>query len=305
MPDRRVCVVVSSAGRPECLALLWERLRAQSRPPHRVIFAVPGLEDLPPGIGPGGDGRAAPEVVLSPRGLPRQRNRGLERALAEGAEIVAFLDDDYVPSRGALSGLARAFDAFPDASGVTGVLLADGARGPGIAPEEAARLVDAWDARESEAAREAAPPRILARLRGLYGCNMAYRASAIGGTRFDERLPLYAWQEDIDFAARVPGQKIKTDALVGVHCGVKGGRERRGERLGYSQIANPFYLWGKGTMSRRFALRLCARNVLSNHLRALRPEPWIDRRGRARGNWRALADLCRGRIDPERILALR
>jgi hypothetical protein len=131
---------------------------------------------------------------------------------------------------------------------------------------------------------------------------MAFRTTAIGSVRFDERLPLYGWQEDVDFSARIDGELIKTDAFVGVHCGVKAGRERRGEGLGYSQIANPLYLVRKGSMSRSHAIRHCTRNFLANHIRALHPEPWVDRRGRLRGNWIALFDCLRGRLDPERIL---
>ena len=44
------------------------------------------------------------------------------------------------------------------------------------------------------------------------------------------------------------------------------------------------------------------RNMAANHARALRPEPWIDRAGRMRGNWRGLGDILAGRADPERIL---
>jgi hypothetical protein len=60
----------------------------------------------------------------------------------------------------------------------------------------------------------------------------------------------------------------------------------------------------KGTASPRFALNLAARNMLANLVKALRPEPWVDRRGRLRGNFLALADVLRGRIDPRRILEL-
>ena len=303
MPETlRICVVICSAGRPECLAFLAGRLAAQSRPAHRVLFVVPSEEDAPPPWAPGDGAGPRPEVVLSPRGLAVQRNRGLERVLGD-ADLVVFLDDDYVPSRHALRGVAEAFEAFPEAGGLTGLVLADGVRGPGIALRDAAARVDAWDA-EADARGDRPAPRLLARLGGLYGCNMAYRASAIGERRFDERLPLYGWQEDIDFAARVPGAKFKTDALVGVHCGVKRGREARGVMLGYSQIANPLYLWRKGTMTRGAALRLCARNLAANHLRAVWPEPWVDRRGRALGNWRAILDLLRGSMAPERILTL-
>jgi hypothetical protein len=44
--------------------------------------------------------------------------------------------------------------------------------------------------------------------------------------------------------------------------------------------------------------------VAANHLKALRPEPWIDRLARARGNWMALFDILRRREDPRRILEM-
>ncbi|MEM9371892.1 MAG: family 2 glycosyl transferase, partial [Pseudomonadota bacterium] len=84
--------------------------------------------------------------------------------------------------------------------------------------------------------------------------------------------------------------------------GVRSGRETSGHLLGYSQVANPIYLMRKGSLPRRFALKLMLRNVVSNHAKCVRPEPWIDRRARARGNRLAIWDLIRGRSDPERIL---
>ena len=186
---------------------------------------------------------------------------------------------------------------------MTGLLIADGINGPGYDETAAEAMVADHDAATPPtSARD--PEIINAGLEGLYGCNMAYRMSAIDGARFDERLPLYGWQEDIDFAARIRGERIKTDAFAGVHRGAKSGRETSGKRLGYSQIANTWYLWRKGTMSFRFAARLAMRNMAANHIKALRPEPWIDRRARARGNWRALLDIVTGRSDPERILTL-
>jgi hypothetical protein len=134
---------------------------------------------------------------------------------------------------------------------------------------------------------------------------MAFRAGDIGAERFDERLPLYGWQEDVDFAMRVArGRAIgRTDGFHGVHQGIKRGRTS-GRRFGYSQIVNPAYLYRKGSMSRKKMLNLAVRNFIANHVRALRPEPWVDRRGRIVGNWLALLDLARGRVEPERVLAL-
>jgi hypothetical protein len=37
-------------------------------------------------------------------------------------------------------------------------------------------------------------------------------------------------------------------------------------------------------------------------VRSLFPEPWIDRKGRLKGNLIALADIVLGRISPRRII---
>jgi hypothetical protein len=37
---------------------------------------------------------------------------------------------------------------------------------------------------------------------------MAFRYQAIDGERFDENLPLYGWQEDVDFAAALPAMAL-------------------------------------------------------------------------------------------------
>jgi hypothetical protein len=81
--------------------------------------------------------------------------------------------------------------------------------------------------------------------------------------------------------------------------GVKGGRVA-GERLGYSQVVNPLYMLRKGTMSIGQVFGQMFRNISSNVAGALRPEPYIDRRGRLRGNLRGFADVLRGHLEPER-----
>jgi hypothetical protein len=176
------------------------------------------------------------------------------------------------------------------------VVLADGINTPGIPYTRAETIVAAHDRRGARA------PAQLRDVPDLYGCNMAYRLSALDGLRFDERLKLYGWQEDVDFAVQVSrrGRTVKTDAFTGVHLGTKSGRTS-GVRLGYSQVHNPMYLWRKGTMPTAKAWRLMLRNMATNHVRSLWPEPWVDRIGRVRGNWLGLADVLRGRLTPERI----
>lgn len=297
----RISVALCSKGRPAALGVALTALARQSLPPAEVILAVTEAGDLPP---PGAFGLArGPRVVFSRPGLARQRNRALGARDAR-TEALVFFDDDYRPAPDALEGIARGFRTFPRAAGLNGALLADGVRAGGLTEAEAAAHLALYPG---------APrlPRALARrLTGLYGCNMALRAAALGETRFDTRLPAYGWQEDVDFTARLPGEKLKTDAFAGVHLGQRAGRETGGEALGYAQIANPLYLMRKGALPPRFACGLMARNLLANHAGVLAPmlvpplrrDAWADRAGRAAGNRRALADLMALRIAPERML---
>lgn len=290
----RVAVLLASTGRPEALASSVEMFLQQSQRPSRIILSVVSAADLPSDRAL----LAQVETLIGPKGLPAQRNTAL-RQLDGDADVIAFFDDDYVPSRFCIEQIARFFAAQPQVVGATGRLLDDGINSSGISLEDAVRLVSEYDVAPNGTLDVIRP------LEGLYGCNMAYRARAATGIWFDERLKLYGWQEDIDFAAQMAGRGdiVKTSAFAGVHQGVKNGRTS-GVRFGYSQVANPIYLMRKGTMSRHFAMRILLRNLAANHLKAFRPEPWVDRMGRVRGNWIGLADVLRGRITPERIEAL-
>ena len=292
--ELRVAVIIASVGRPENLATLLGRLAGQSLKPVQVVLSLEQDADAPLL-------QAYPFTltrIFGPRGMTAQRNRGLAH-LGPDIDVVLFYDDDFVPSRFAIAGVAAFFTAYPEIAGATGHVIADGILGPGIAPPEAARIVDAVDLQSDRNDTAVVEYR-----RSLYGCNMAYRLSAIAGLRFDEQLPLYGWLEDMDFGGQIALPLVYTKAFAGVHCGEKRGREGAGRRLGYSQVCNPVFLWRKGTVSGLIATRQILRNVIANHVRLFAPEPWIDRRGRAGGNWIAIADLLRGRADPARILEL-
>ncbi|MGH1572240.1 glycosyltransferase family 2 protein [Methylobacterium sp. P31] len=184
-----------------------------------------------------------------------------------------------------------------DVVGANGLLLRDGINGEAVDFEAAKTILN------QHAGNRTSEFKIEKDLIGLYGCNMVFRASAIGDVRFDERLPLYSWQEDIDFAVQVGrnGRIVKTNCFAGIHQGVKSSRTS-GKQLGYSQVSNPIYLIRKGTMPVTFGAKLMIKNLISNHVKMFRPEPWVDRRGRAVGNWLAVRDLLTNRLDPEKIL---
>ncbi len=300
--SKRVAVVICSLGRADTLAQTIPFLMRQTVLPSRILVIVTTANDVPDFETLIPDAPLQPEVFLCEKGTAKQRNRGLD-LLADSCDYIFFQDDDYVPSCHAIADIIKAFEAFPEVSGLTGNLLADGINSAGISVSDAGEMVRSWETQRPSAITSASlihTPNLL----GLYGCNMAVRTSVAKDVRFDEKLPLYGWQEDLDYGARLPGQKVKLNTLVGVHCGVKSGRERNGALLGYAQIANPIYLIRKGSLPWSYGLRLCLRNVLANHIRALRPEPWVDRRGRARGNRMAILDVLRRRTNPENITTM-
>lgn len=296
----RLAVIIASKGRADELGDWIGHMRRQSRKPAVMIWAVHSDDDLPDIAATARDGSIASDdtpllVVKSKPGSSSQRNAGLAAA-PDDIDIVAYFDDDYTPSDTCIERIEQFFQDFPDILGATGLLLADGINSPGISAENALALVADHDAKPATAT-------VCKARYGLYGCNMAYRRAALSGISFDEQLPLYGWQEDIDFSRQVAarGTICWTNAFAGVHRGTKRGRTS-GTRFGYSQIANPVYLYLKGTMSARVMMRLMFRNVLANHAKALRPEPWVDRIGRVRGNWHALTDLLAGRLHPSRVV---
>jgi GT2 family glycosyltransferase len=291
-----IVVGIATAGRREVLAKAVAIILEQTRLPDGLVICPVREDDVD---------EASLEtfpnpclVVRGPVGLPAQRNKILS-AITK-SDIVIFFDDDFFPDAHYIKHLEKIFVANPDVVAVTGSLIADGAKGPGLSVEEGLKLIQA-ELEAPDATGE------LTEHYGTYGCNMAFRLKPIvdHGVLFDENLPLYGWQEDIDFSLRVRpyGRIVKSTALRGVHLGIKLGRTS-GIRFGYSQIANPVYLIRKGSMSWRHAYKLMWRNIASNLARGLFPEPWIDRKGRLKGNFIALSDILRGRASPGRILQL-
>lgn len=295
MDELRVVVGVATAGRPEYVSLLVSELERQTRPPDLVIICPTAVSD----VDHDRIARASVEIQVLNHdlGLPRQRNAIL--AKCDYKDILIFFDDDFLPERHYIERCWEIFAQNPSVALLTGTVLVDGINGPGLSPECALRILE----NSGGAARDE-----LLEVYNAYGCNMALRISAVAktGLRFDERLPLYGWLEDVDFSRGVApfGRIVRSTSCRGVHLGAKSGRTA-GVRLGYSQLANPIYIARKGRMAWRRAGSQIAKNVLANFLRAFVPEPWVDRRGRLRGNILAALDLLRGKMRPEAILTIR
>jgi len=288
----RIGIGIATAGRPAILRETIGLIAAQGRVPDAILVCSPGEEDIE------GLAEAHPGVVrlIGPRGLPHQRNRLIEAA--GDLDILLFLDDDFVMDTQYLAEIEGVFRRHRDVVLATGRVIADGIIGPGLSVEEArARL----------AAPSLPPVAALTEVYNAYGCNMAVRLNTVRAhaLKFDEELPLYAWLEDVDFSRTMApyGRIVRTERAAGVHLGVKSGRQR-GVRLGYSQIANPCYLIGKGTCSWNKGLFHMSRNLAANLYGTLRGEKAIDRPARLLGNLNAVADLFTRRLAPSRALRL-
>jgi GT2 family glycosyltransferase len=288
----RIAIAIATTGRPVVLTETLREVKRQTRAAD-IVAICPALEedvDRP--------ALAALDLPIrfcrGDKGASAQRNAIL-RDLPD-VDIVLFLDDDFFLAPDYLAELAALFSAHEDVVLATGVLIADGASGPGYAAAEARAMI--------AAARRPAKPGFTTVFCG-YGCNMAVRWSKAKGLRFDENLPLYSWAEDVEFSRQIApfGRLVRSAALRGVHLATKRGRTS-GLRFGYSQVANQVYLRRKGVISTRLAILYGGRNVLANLRGLIRSEAYIDRRGRLRGNIYGLVDLVRGRSSPLRILDL-
>jgi glycosyltransferase involved in cell wall biosynthesis len=292
----KLTVIIATFGRKTLLDRTLAFLEGQTRLPDAVLVSAPDESHIE-----ARESSAFPlRWVLGARGLCAQRNKALAEVLGQ-TDIVTFFDDDFLPAADYLQKVEEAFLANPGWAVIRGDAVVDGANSAGLSFEEGLAAL-----REAELSRAVRPvePKVENHVGG-YGCNMSINARHIGDTRFDERLPLYGWQEDIDFTCQLgrKGRVVGINTLFGVHLGAKGGRVS-GVRFGYSQLVNPIYLARKGTVPSVFAFNLIWRNIAANIVKSLWPEPWIDRRGRLKGNLLAALHVARGRIEPEHILKL-
>ncbi|MFD1981405.1 glycosyltransferase family 2 protein [Mesorhizobium newzealandense] len=289
----RLAVIIPTLGRRGQVARLLRYLGDQTRLPDEVIVSAPDAThvELP-------ENCPFPlSLVFGPMGSSAQRNTALVPSLAR-FDIITFFDDDFVPSTAYLEQVEKAFVENDGWAVVMGKVVRDGATNAGLTWEDAEAALRATEGKKHDG------PSVVDHV-GAYGCNMSFRSSLVGDLRFDERLVLYGWQEDIDFTSqmRSKGRVVCVTSIKGVHLGIKTGRVS-GKRFGYSQVANAIYLIKKGSVPASFVLPLMFRNIAANLAKSLRPEPYIDRRGRLRGNMLAILHIARGRIEPEYILKI-
>jgi GT2 family glycosyltransferase len=286
----KTAVVLASAGRSALLAEAMMNVDRLDGEDIARVVSVPDEASLPETVPSGW------QVITGTRGLAAQRNAAL--AALHGNPIVFFFDDDAVVREDyIIEGLAF-LRANPELVGLTGRVLIDGASTNEIPKAEAIEAL--------EASRLLPPSGGWRFTRELYGCNFAFRMSAAPQLRFDNRLPLYSWLEDHDFARRLMrfGPLAEVDDCVIVHLGAASGGRAAHVRLGYSQLMNPVHLWKEGSFPAWLAAYQIFRPAAKNLLRSVVGSDRSWRRERLRGNALAVRDMLGGRITPERILDL-
>ena len=295
--EMSIVVGIATVGRRELLGEAVHELGKQTRRPDLLVVCPAEPEDVDLDLL---QSQPIPyKLARGVRGSSHQRNAILREA--DSFDAIVFFDDDFFPSADYLENVEAILTANPDIIAMSGTPIADGVNSSGFSPEQG---------RECLLAASRLPTKkgnALAEDYGMYGCNMVFRLAPVRAHKiaFDENLPMYGWQEDIDFSRQLApwGRIVRAEALTGVHLGVMRGR-MSGVKFGYSQVANPIYLVVKGTVSLSFGAKTLIKNLIANIMRAWRPEPCLDRVGRLKGNALALIDLLRGRLDPSRIVAL-
>lgn len=291
----KISIAIATAGRREVLSDTIRLIAEQAQLPDELLICPARDEDLDLTCLESYPGHF--QVCRGPIGSSPQRNVLLE---VTGADVIVFMDDDFLPCGDYVQEVQTLFNMHPEVVCATGKVLADGITGPGLS------YMDGMSIIQKAGANLQSP--MLNPVYNGYGCNFCVRVKTAreNNIRFDERLPLYAWLEDLDFSRQISpfGSIVKVERLRGVHLGTKRSGRSPGKRLGYSQVANPLYLARKGTMEWSRALRQVVRNLIANFLLTFSPEPWVDRRGRLFGNLQAISDLLFGKMSPEKASKL-
>jgi hypothetical protein len=287
----RVAVILATKGRPQAITELLGLLERQSCAPAVVVISATEPSD----IGATPATKLNLEYLFGPAGSSAQRNRGLERVRTR-ADVAIFFDDDFAPAGNWIEQCMQLFSSAANIAGANGTVIRDGAKTQPLSWQQARELL---------ALPRPTDPCALSERADLYGCNMAFRMSAIKDLQFDERLVLYGWLEDKAFSRRAAknGRLVECSLLAGVHLGLQSGRVS-GKRYGYSQVVNAWYLYKKDVLSLREASANILKALIVNAAKAFQPEDHIDRRGRLHGNLVGVTHLLSGVCRPEKVAEL-
>lgn len=278
--------IVASINRPEMLHETIHCLVRQTTP-CQILISVPSARHVLP------ETLALPNVtgILGATGSCAQRNLALS-SIKTQPKVVFCFDDDVEVEEHYVERMVEMFEAYPEVVLANGDNLGLGAA-PGSLTRERAKILiserlGAMTGEAPEAART-----------GL-GSRMSFRGDLLGKVVFDERLPLYGYQEDFDFSmeCRHFGQIVTNRRCLMVHIETAAGRTGA-RRRGYSEIVNPIYIWSKG---RGLSLGRPVAGALKRTLKNARRCRDAAGRQRLMGNVIGWTMILQGKLLPEHIL---
>jgi GT2 family glycosyltransferase len=192
--------VVCTVARPDDLRRCLGALGACDPPPLEVLVvdgdesqSARAVVDEFPGV----------RHVPSPRGLTKQRNRGIAESTGD---VVAFFDDDARPAPDVFAHVARAY-VDPDVVGATGRVMEPGDHLRGGRGSFVRRLLTGFGPPGTFTA--GGYPRRFPPIEGefdvcfMQGCFLTVRREPAAVLGFDEQLPGYGLAEDEDFSYRL------------------------------------------------------------------------------------------------------
>lgn len=287
----KVGIVIATKGRRDLVHKTVNEINKQTVLPDILCLSCSSIEDVDESLI---DTNFPVNIIYSSIGSSAQRNAGMAQINLESIDYLVFIDDDFVMRTDWIENMIKVF-ADMSIAGINGFLIRDGARekSGGISFENALMTLNSFTPHTKP---------ISSQISHLYGCNMAFRVSMIDNLKFDERLPLYSWLEDIDFSHNVGlvGKLVSCSSLVGVHMGSKSGKTSDW-KYGVSQILNSVYLHRKGSLSTPLLVRFTILPLIKNSLMSFIKSPYVDYRLRFKGNLFAVKRLLSGKCDPEVI----
>jgi GT2 family glycosyltransferase len=246
--DLTFSVVIATLARPDRLELALADLAALDPLPLEVLI-VDGDQagSSATQVAAAATAMQCPvRYLIGPRGLTRQRNRGI--AAARG-DVVVFLDDDSRPSADLLRILAEVY-RDSDVVGATGRVIEPSSHSVG-GQTSMLRLLIPGGGAQGQFTRCGYPRRLLdlgtARdVEFMQGCLMSARASAAKAVGFDESLPGYALAEDEDFSYRLSRRgRIRFDPRAVVHHDNAGFGARDRHKFNRTVVLHRAYLFRK------------------------------------------------------------
>lgn len=257
-------VVLVTYGRAGELAPLLEALKAQTRPPDRIVV----VDDTPDdsvqrvAVAHGADYHRNP----GPASITTARNHGIDLTAAgrRDGDLLTFLDNDSVPEADYLERIQDAARRDPDALGYMGLVTGQERIGP-LKRAFAATFGLSRPTEDQVCWMHPAiytfypvDPKGPLRTNWVWGCNMTFPRRVLRAVRFNGQFLRYAFLEDLEMSAHLlqafPGGHFVLDPAARIaHAKSPADRIARADRA-RMRVVHRAYIWqhyGDGKRGRK------------------------------------------------------